>query len=134
VKTNCYVDFGRLGLKQQPKLYLMNSKLLFFCLAFFCLLKTNAQNWLLAGNNGTTSTNFVGTKDNQPLMFRTNNVERLRLGTNGYTGFNTTTPQARVHIRGVNAPNWCLQCYEISYYHITFHLFELYISTQFKNH
>ena len=40
--------------------------------------------WDLNGNTGTTGgTNFIGTRDNQPLTFRTNNVEKLRLETNG---------------------------------------------------
>src|SRR6186997_2969105 len=35
--------------------------------------------WLLAGNAGTSpATNFIGTTDAQPLVFRTNNVEAMR--------------------------------------------------------
>ncbi|MGJ8683742.1 MAG: tail fiber domain-containing protein [Nonlabens sp.] len=40
--------------------------------------------WNLTGNAGTNSaTNFLGTTDNQALTFRVNNVEKLRLETNG---------------------------------------------------
>jgi hypothetical protein len=36
--------------------------------------------WLLGGNSGTNpASHFLGTKDNQPLVFRTNNMEKLRL-------------------------------------------------------
>lgn len=42
---------------------------------------TNPQPaWYTAGNAGTTPTNnFLGTTDNQPMVFRSNNVERGRL-------------------------------------------------------
>src|SRR5439155_10459595 len=39
---------------------------------------TNA--WLLNGNSGTSpSTNFVGTTDNNALIFRANNIQRLSI-------------------------------------------------------
>ncbi len=42
--------------------------------------------WSLTGNSGTTSgTNFLGTLDNQDLMFKTNSTERLTIGKS--TGF-----------------------------------------------
>lgn len=40
--------------------------------------------WNLLGNSNTNPTiNFIGTTDNQQLVFRTNNVERLRIFSNG---------------------------------------------------
>jgi len=48
------------------------------------------KSWLLAGNSGTTGTEFVGTTDAQPLIFKTNNTERLRIKENGVIGVNTT--------------------------------------------
>lgn len=46
--------------------------LLFIGLA--CLSSAKGQSWSLTGNAGTNpATNFVGTKDNQPLKFRVNN-------------------------------------------------------------
>lgn len=39
--------------------------------------------WKLGGNAGTTVANFLGTKNNQPLVFRINNQERGRLSANG---------------------------------------------------
>ena len=40
-----------------------------------CLSTTQGQSWSLTGNAATNpSTNFLGTKDNQPLKLRVNNV------------------------------------------------------------
>ncbi len=51
--------------------------------------------WLLAGNAGTSpATNFVGTTDAQPLVFRTNNVELMRLTATGNVGIGTTAPNS----------------------------------------
>ncbi|MBL7743841.1 MAG: hypothetical protein JNN00_10245 [Chitinophagaceae bacterium] len=45
------------------------------------IISSSATNnsWLLAGNTGTNTTNFLGTTDNQPLLLRTNNTDRLRI-------------------------------------------------------
>ncbi len=49
----------------------------------------NNDDWKLAGNAGTNPTNdFVGTTDNQNLIFRTNNLERLRLVNDGRVSVN----------------------------------------------
>jgi len=46
--------------------------------------------WSLTGNTGTTPTSdFIGTIDNQDLVFRTNNTERIRITSSGYTTTNT---------------------------------------------
>ncbi len=43
-----------------------------------------ANSWSLTGNSGTNpATNFLGTTDAQPLVFRTNNDERMRIGDDG---------------------------------------------------
>lgn len=48
--------------------------------------------WPLLGANGTNpATHFLGTTDNQDLVFRTNNVERSRLLANGNLLLGTTT-------------------------------------------
>ncbi|MBU3680118.1 MAG: hypothetical protein FGM32_11030, partial [Candidatus Kapabacteria bacterium] len=56
----------------------------------------NAAVWTLLGNSGTSAaTNFLGTTDAQPLVIRTNNIERLRVTNDGLfligssTGTNT---------------------------------------------
>jgi hypothetical protein len=51
--------------------------------------------WLLAGNGGTDPNNdFLGTTDVQPLVIRTNSLERMRVLENGQVGVNTATPFA----------------------------------------
>ena len=68
-----------------------------------------AQSWNVSGNAGTTSSNYVGTSDCKPLIFRTNGVERMRLtapGTN--LGIGTTTPQALLHLHRSNVIDLCL--------------------------
>ena len=46
--------------------------------------------WLTLGNAGTNpNNNFIGTTDAQPLVFRTNNAERMRIFSTGQVGVNT---------------------------------------------
>lgn len=55
--------------------------------------------WRVLGNNGTSpSTHFIGTVDNQSLVVRTNNTERMRVLTNGNVGIGTTTPGYRLDL------------------------------------
>lgn len=55
--------------------------------------------WLLSGNSGTNaSTHFVGTTDATALIFRTNNIERMRMTSNGRIGIGTTAPAADLHL------------------------------------
>jgi hypothetical protein len=55
--------------------------------------------WRLTGNAGTNpANNFVGTTDAQPLVFRTNNAERMRILADGRVGIGTSTPNSRFHL------------------------------------
>ena len=48
--------------------------------------------WKLTGNSGTSAgTNFIGTTDDQDLVFKTNNTEHMRLTSGGYLGIGTTS-------------------------------------------
>ena len=50
----------------------------------FAPLLINAQSWNLSGNSSTNeSSNFIGTTDNQSLVFKTNNIEWLKIKPTG---------------------------------------------------
>ena len=55
-------------------------------------------------NTGNADTNpdldFVGTTDQQPLVFRTNSVEALRVDSDGKVGVGTTNPVSMLEITG----------------------------------
>jgi hypothetical protein len=52
------------------------------------------NDWKLNGNAGTNpTTNFIGTTDNQDLVIKTNNTEKIRIKTDGNVGIGTNTPQ-----------------------------------------
>jgi Chaperone of endosialidase len=62
------------------------------------LSQINANDWKVDGNAGTTpATNFLGTTDNQDLVFRTNNTEKARVTANGNVGLGTV-PLTKLHI------------------------------------
>ena len=57
------------------------------------ITSTNAA-WLTTGNQGITATNFLGPINAIDLKFRTNNIERMTIESNGMIGINTPTPLA----------------------------------------
>jgi hypothetical protein len=64
----------------------------------------SSAGWGVTGNAGTTpTTNFIGTTDNQPLVLRTNNVERARLDADGDLGLGVTSPLWRIDAQAVQA-------------------------------
>jgi len=61
--------------------------LILFSLIITTVQKSDAQSWSLTGNSGTNqATNFIGTNDNKNLLFRTNNLERMRISKDGTIG------------------------------------------------
>lgn len=53
----------------------------------------NIYNWSINGNTGTIPAfHFIGNTDNQPLVFRTNNTERMRLTNTGLEMANEIKP------------------------------------------
>jgi hypothetical protein len=57
------------------------------------------NNWNLLGNTGTLqATNFLGTTDARGLSFRTNNIIRQTIQSDGQVGIGTIDPQTELHI------------------------------------
>ncbi|PKF74825.1 hypothetical protein [Chryseobacterium sp. PMSZPI] len=64
-------------------------------------LQANAQAWNTTGNAGTNPTaNFIGTTDNQPLVFKTNNIENMKL-----------SPTGRLVFYNINSQTWSNNLY-----------------------
>lgn len=62
-----------------------------------------ANNWSLTGNAGSNpSLNFIGTTDNQPLAFRINGAEVMRMIAGGNVGIGTPTPAGLLHVKGAS--------------------------------
>jgi ethanolamine utilization microcompartment shell protein EutS len=60
--------------------------------------------WGLTGNSGSNpTTDFIGTTDAQPMTFKTNNVERMRILSGGNIGIGTTVPDTKLHIYNASA-------------------------------
>ena len=64
----------------------------------------NDKAWMLDGNPNTNpSLDFLGTTDAQPIIIRTNNIERFRITSTGLVGINTSTPTAYLDIQTPNS-------------------------------
>ena len=58
--------------------------------------------WALTGNS-ISGSEFLGTTNNQPLVVRTNNVERLRVTSGGNVGIGTSSPTQTLEVVGTAA-------------------------------
>lgn len=85
----------------------MKTKLFFITAAVAALLlsslqKANAQNgspyWSTNGNNNATGTSKMGTTNNIPLKFFTNNTQRMLIEANGNIGIGTTSANTKLFI------------------------------------
>jgi hypothetical protein len=57
--------------------------------------------WSLTGNAGTNpSTNFIGTTDAQDWVIKTNNLERMRVTSNGIVGIGNNSPNSTLDVFG----------------------------------
>ena len=69
---------------------------------------TSTIPWNTTGNSGTTNSNFLGTTDCVPLIFKTNNVERMRLlGGKSFFGIGTAVPDATLHLHFEGIASLC---------------------------
>ncbi|MFN5629315.1 MAG: hypothetical protein ACK48W_08505, partial [Bacteroidota bacterium] len=88
-------------MKTTLKKSIRKSRFLLAVLSFVvCQSITMAQtSWNTNGNAGSFS-NFIGTTNNYPFLFRTNNVERMRIQPNGFVGIGVANPTQRLDIFG----------------------------------
>lgn len=60
-----------------------------------------STDWTIEGNTGTdANTNFVGTTDGNDFVTRTNNVERIRVKSDGKVGVGESNPTATFEVAG----------------------------------
>ncbi len=62
---------------------------------------TAPAGWLTTGDAGTSPlVNFLGTTDAEPLIVKTDKIERLRILSTGDIGIGTATPAAPLDVNG----------------------------------
>ncbi|MCX7697339.1 MAG: tail fiber domain-containing protein [Bacteroidales bacterium] len=89
------------GLGGLPKGYYYNKGTSIMPFGVMLLPDDTLKNiWFTLGNSGTNpSNNFLGTLDNVDLVFRTNNAERLRIGSDGRIAINTYLDWFQVELK-----------------------------------
>jgi hypothetical protein len=75
-------------------------KTLLFLLFIIVTMGASAQSWKLTGNSGLATTNFLGSTDSKDVIFKTNNIERGRIISNGSWRFGTSTNFAAIDSTG----------------------------------
>src|SRR3979409_786380 len=70
-------------------------------LIIFFFANIACAQWGINGNSGTNPpTNFLGTTDNKAIVFKTNNTERMRIGSTGKVGIGVTSPAYKRDVAG----------------------------------
>lgn len=61
------------------------------------------NNWGISGNDNVNETDhFLGTTDEVDLVIKSNDIERMRIKSDGLIGIGTADPQADLHVNNVN--------------------------------
>ncbi len=63
-----------------------------------CYPSVTTTSWCLFGNSGTSASNFLGTYDSVPLIFKTYRKEWMRITPTGNIGIWTKNPQTLFHV------------------------------------
>ncbi len=66
------------------------------------MLTSHHDAWLVNGNTGINSSNFLGTTDANDLIFKTNNTEILRITSDGKIGVGTSSPSTDIMFNNKN--------------------------------
>ena len=64
----------------------------------------SSSSWLLTGNSGLSSANFLGTTDNVSMRFRTNNIQRLIIDSLGNVGIGISNPGYALSVLAASNP------------------------------
>ena len=75
-------------------------KKLIATLSILMVYFTNAQSWDLAGNSGIAISNYLGTTDTKPIIFKTNSLERMIINSDGNVGIGTSLPTNKLDVIG----------------------------------
>ena len=62
------------------------------------------SSWLLSGNElSATDDQWIGSSNQRPVIFKSNNTERVRVMADGRVGIGTSNPEAKLHVAGGDA-------------------------------
>jgi hypothetical protein len=76
-------------------------KTLVINLLFIFLARQAMSQWALNGNNGTSSSNYVGTSDANDLRIKTNATDRIFIqNSSGNVGIGSTNPTKKLEVEG----------------------------------
>ncbi|MBG9375174.1 tail fiber domain-containing protein [Panacibacter sp. DH6] len=79
-------------------------KSLYLSLVVLLAGTSSFSQWTVGGNNLPVGGGALGSNNNRPVIFETNNIERARLlSTSGFWGFGLVAPNAQVHINATAA-------------------------------
>jgi hypothetical protein len=83
-----------------------------------------SNGWKLAGNNNTDLTSFLGTTVAQPVIFKTNNVEAMRIASDGTIGigYSSSPLPAKLSVNGNTYVNGKLSIGDSPYFNTDFAL------------